>query len=252
MSASALYSLQKKAYEAHQETSDIQISFVDWCEQKELQHPQFSYWYKSLKLELLFLQLIKSQREANFEQYVTTLEEIIPWMFAMDHYLYARWLTVHVCDLMQLKNVNPTTYEQFIKGHFVTHKTPNKFSALAHDQVDEHLNAVVKGEGGVIGITEDESALRRWMVAGPEISRMLNEFSLEHLKKTARNDRHHEQLPSTQRTFAEDVTALIRIIEDRGNLFLDDGVELLTLDSNVIMSEEVVQTIRKAESLGKE
>ena len=36
---------------------------------------------------------------------------------------------------------------------------------MAHDQVHEQLNAMVKGDGGVIGITENDHALRRWMVA---------------------------------------------------------------------------------------
>jgi len=30
---------------------------------------------------------------------------------------------------------------------------------MAHDQIHEQLNALVKGDGGIIGITENESAL---------------------------------------------------------------------------------------------
>jgi len=37
---------------------------------------------------------------------------------------------------------------------------------MAIDQVHEQANAVIKGDGGAVGITEDPSALRRWMVAG--------------------------------------------------------------------------------------
>ena len=48
-----------------------------------------------------------------------------------------------------------------MKGNFVTQKTGNKFSAMAHDQVQEQLNAMVKGDGGVIGITNKDKTLRR-------------------------------------------------------------------------------------------
>ena len=41
---------------------------------------------------------------------------------------------------------------------------------LAHWQ--ENTNNV-KGEGGAVGLTENPSALRRWMVSGPELSRMI-------------------------------------------------------------------------------
>ena len=45
-------------------------------------------------------------------------------------------------------------------------------SALAHGQVHEQFNAVAKGDGGIIGITENDAELRRWMVAGPETARV--------------------------------------------------------------------------------
>ena len=47
---------------------------------------------------------------------------------------------------------------------------------MAIDQAHEQSNAVVKGDGGAIGLTEDSAALRRWMIAGPEISRLVGEF----------------------------------------------------------------------------
>lgn len=94
----------------------------------------------------------------------------------MDHYHYARWLTVHLRDLQELPTDSPGTHCEFIKGNFVTQKSVHKFSALAHDQIHEQQNAIVKGDGGIIGITENEGALRRWLVAGPEIARILTEF----------------------------------------------------------------------------
>ena len=44
---------------------------------------------------------------------------------------------------------------------------------MALDQAQEQLNALVKGEGGAVGLAENAAALRRWMVAGSEISRMI-------------------------------------------------------------------------------
>ena len=84
--------------------------------------------------------------------------------------------SVHSHDLSNLQSVSPKTYEEFVKGHFVTQKSSHKFSKLAHDQVHEQLNAMVKGDGGVIGITENESSFRRWMVAGPEIAQLLIDY----------------------------------------------------------------------------
>ena len=80
--------------------------------------------------------------------YLESLGKFIPWMFALDHYHYSRWLTVHVKDLLMLKENCPGVHDEFMKGHFVTQKTKHKFSSLAHDQVHEQLNAMIKGMEG--------------------------------------------------------------------------------------------------------
>jgi hypothetical protein len=38
------------------------------------------------------------------------------------------------------------------------------------------MNEKMKGDGGVIGLTENPNALLRWIVAGPEITRVIEEF----------------------------------------------------------------------------
>ena len=119
-------------------------------------------------------------------------------------------LTVHVQYLLALDANCPTTHAQFIKGNFVTQKTTHKSSALAHDQVHEQLNAMVKGDGGVIGITENEAALRWWMVAGLETARLLTEYEEKHSRKKKESERHHEQIPSVQKTFLAQTKNVIR------------------------------------------
>ena len=64
----------------------------------------------------------------------------------------------------------------FSKVYFVVHKTTKLFSAIIFDHAHEQENANIKGKGGAVGLTENPSALKRWMVAGPELSRMIQEF----------------------------------------------------------------------------
>ena len=47
---------------------------------------------------------------------------------------------------------------------------------MAIDQAHEQANAVIKADRGAIGVTEDPSALRRWMIAGPEVSHLVAEY----------------------------------------------------------------------------
>ena len=58
---------------------------------------------------------------------------------------------------------HPSMAQEFKNGHFAVHKTEKKFSAIAIDQAHEQNNKIIKGDGGAIGLTEDPSALRRWL-----------------------------------------------------------------------------------------
>ena len=204
------------------------------------EHPQFDYWHKVLQLKLLFLQFMRLQHEGHFVLYVESFGKIIPWMLALDHYHYARWLTIHVKDLLALADTCPAIHAQFMNGNFVTGKSSHKFSALAHDQVHEQLNAKVKGDGGAIGITENKAALQRWMVGGPEIARTFSEYANKNTMNKRSTERHHEQIPSVQQTFLLQVKGVAQVVEELGNPFSETTSDLYTLDTKVIMPDKVI------------
>ena len=118
----------------------------------------------------------------------------------MIHRNYVRWLPVHVRDTKSLAILNPSTEAKFREGRFVVHKTRNKFSGLAIDQAHEQNNALVKSDGGAVGLTENPGALRRWMVAGPEMCRLSRDFETLYLFKADVTEIHHEQNKTFQRT----------------------------------------------------
>ena len=131
----------------------------------------------------------------------------------------------------------------------VTQKTRRKFSSLAYDQVHEQLNEIVKGDGG---ITENEAAITRWTVSGPETARLLMEYVENHSLKRKATDNHHEQIPSVQKTFIAPVVKNVTdIIEELDNSFTDTSCDLFALDSKQMMSNSVVDAIKSAEDIGK-
>ena len=71
------------------------------------------------------------------------------------------------------------------------------------DQAYEQNNACVKDGGGVVGLTENPSALQRWMIAGPEVARVIGEFENSAIPENRRMDtHHHDQTASVQISFA--------------------------------------------------
>lgn len=80
--------------------------------------------------------------------------------------------------MQTLKDKHPDVFQHSTNESFVVHKTNQPFSAIELDQAPEQENASMKGKGkgkgkgSAVGLTEPRAALRRWMVAGPEIVRM--------------------------------------------------------------------------------
>ena len=78
-----------------------------------------------------------------------------------------------------------------LSGYAGSLKTNRAFSSIALDHDLEQVNALVKGQGGAVGLTENPAAVIRWMVAGHKLSRMVEEFEGSFTVSEERD--HHEQ-----------------------------------------------------------
>jgi len=136
---------------------------------------------------------------------------------------------------------------EFKNGNFVVNKTNRAFSSLPIDQAHEQNRKIVKGDGGAIGLTESSTQLLRWMVSGPEMSRIIKDFELsqqlvrdiakqeEQEEQEEQEDlRHHEQIKGVQNTSWNQVNAVCSTIEEMGNPFADQTGDLFVLDTRDI------------------
>ena len=80
-----------------------------------------------------------------------------------------------------------------INRHWVICKTRNGFSAMPVDQAHKQNNELVKGTGGAVGLTENSSAFRRWMLAGPEQAQLIREFEVQYKSEVSGKYAHYEE-----------------------------------------------------------
>ena len=158
VSALSLYILQQQAHGAYiisQDPNEHVLSFEEWVNQQKEKEPQFLYWHRGMELEPAILQFVKSIRDADFDLFLETIEQLSPWVFALDRTNYERNLTIHNRDMHALEELHPAIYQEFVQGHFVGQKTCHAYSGIALDQTHEQLIGELKGNsGGVIGLTE--------------------------------------------------------------------------------------------------
>ena len=192
------------------------ITVWEWLAQKSETSTMTLYWKNILEMQIHILIFIRAIRESNFELYVVSLKSLLKWFFALDHYNYARWLLVHLFDLLSLENSLPDIYQNFKDGHFSFRKSNREFSSIALDQVHEQNNAVLKSVAGVTHILnrQDESALLRWELCSHDLAKYSKDFedvcsqtnvSICHQSTT---EHHHEDTVAFKDRFINDVQQL--------------------------------------------
>lgn len=233
VTACVLYKLRKKAYDAFKLREESpQITEEQWISVSE-KAPVFKYWNLTLRLQLILLEFVKSIRSGNFSLYVQSLRSITPWMFALNHHNYARWLPIHIRSMLNLPDDVKSHFED---GNFTVQKTNRKFSKIGLDHNHEQLNSIIKGVGGAIGLTESDASLKRWVVTGPEVSRLLEEFesSTADVEMPSSNKEHHNANKTSQKTFREDIDKLEKAFTEFGNPFEDDSEDLVSFGTNLV------------------
>ena len=93
-----------------------------WLEEKSLSSSMAHYWSLVINLHIEILVFVPSIR-GNFPLFVQSLRNLLKWVFALDHTNYAKWLTIHVFNLISIPTTHPDVYQQMLKGFFSFAKT---------------------------------------------------------------------------------------------------------------------------------
>ena len=122
------------------------------------------------------LNIIRACRQGDWEEYLATLDKQIKYFFAHDLCNYARLMPLHLAQMNELQTQSPETWKAIKEGDFCVKKTGTPFSNLFVDQTLEQEIRGLKVVGGITGLTQNESALNRFLLATPELTRIVAEF----------------------------------------------------------------------------
>ena len=211
---------------------------------------QLKYWQTVYDMEMLLLRFVRSIRTGDLFLYEKSWDEIADWAFILDHYNYARWLPVHVRDMMNVRVKHSDPYRQFAGGFVTIAKTQNPFSMIGFDQNHEQQNKELKMHGGTLNLS-DECVFTEWAVAGPEIARVITEFEVGMLTRKNAVFKHYVQSPSVQQRFVAHTKALVIAFQEAGNPFDEVSHEVVIIDTREVMPNNVARSIMGALGEGK-
>ena len=115
----------------------------------------------------------------------------------------------------------------------------------AHTQKN---NRLVEIDGGATDLLNDNAALLKWKVTGPEIAETARSFRWNDDEDTE-IPHHHEDTDAFEKQFREDVKSLWDVMRELGNPFTDTEGELLHIISKTIMSKKPADSVKNAISI---
>ena len=151
---------------------------------------------------------------------------------------------------MKIKHANHYTIGPY---HWVVQKTVNRFSLIPIDKYHEQNNAILKGEGGMKGLTENPNTFRKWAVAAPEQCRLVKEFESTFLNMGEQDEGdHHSQPVAVQNRFKQDVMSLLAEFNKSGNPFKETCPVLVQIHTRSCANQKAIEQLRSIVVVGKE
>ena len=78
---------------------------------------------------------------------------------------YSRWLPIYLIDMHRLESKHTRVHQAFLSGEHSISRSAQPFSQVSTDMaLEQSINADSKAKGGIIGISQTQSALDRWFL----------------------------------------------------------------------------------------
>eukprot|EP00745_Piridium_sociabile_P034091 TRINITY_DN5858_c0_g1_i7.p1 TRINITY_DN5858_c0_g1~~TRINITY_DN5858_c0_g1_i7.p1 ORF type:complete len:942 (+),score=252.29 TRINITY_DN5858_c0_g1_i7:556-3381(+) len=214
----------------------------------------FRYWRSYMKLVSILLRFTHSLRVGDWELFLSSFAEMLPWLGAFDHYHYTRWGTVFLADMKLLPMTAPEVHQSFMAGDFVTKETRQKFNQIPDDQAIEHVNKAGKVAGGLVGITQTDTARDRWCLIFNEKAQLARDtkamFNLSGDDEDDEHEAHKDCGKMRIKQDQEDVQQFVKLFETF-NPFSGTSTDLISLTTGDVANDVVTHDLLTAEETGK-
>ena len=125
------------------------------------------------------------------------------------------------------------------------------FCAIGPDHAIEHVNKIMKIQGGLKGLTQQPAAMTRWFLIASELSRLSNEAETFAGIVSTKQTRHHDASPSALQRYEQNVNKLRDILMVNDPFTVADDV-LMSIITKAVMPDTVKNAIIQRNSIGQE
>ena len=177
--------------------------------------------------------------------HLITLEQFTKYFFAHDRLNYSRMIPLYLAEMASLEASDPSIHQEFMNGNWVVNKNNRvSFCAVGADNALEHLNRSMKVSGGLVGITQNESARAKFFLIAPELARLSSEAKSMAGVSLHTPEQHHNLSAAIVAREDKGVQQLIAAIKSLTNPFSvskdsASNSDLYNLVTKVVTSKEI-------------
>ena len=181
------------------------------------------------------LLFIRSSRQKEWELHLQSLNYFASLFFAHDQINYARLTPVYLAEMMSLKSSDPDIWKFLEDGNFCVNKNSIPFCSIGVDHAMEQENKRMKVVGGIKGLTQNQKALDRFVLASPVMTNIIKNWQVYvGSNKNQASQKHYQLVGSVNKRLDTNVGKLVEKFEWFGLSF-----ECPTLRSWRSFAEEI-------------
>ena len=214
-------------------------------------YPMYLWARMYMKQVMNLLNFIRSLKNPNLFLYLGSLENLCKYFFSYNRLDYAQNITEYLARVDDAQTSDKSVWETLSTGGFALKANEIHFTGIGIDQGQEFLNKVLKGEGGLKGITNRPATLLKFCLSVAEVGRVAAEFEeLVGMNPSSRKHHHHltPALSKHRDTCVQQLTAAL----EGANPFADISPRLHNVLTNQVLPENIEQDILNMEMRGQQ
>lgn len=238
-------------------SADLMSSFKAFTAQGGQSSETFKFWDTFINLASNVENLIRSDREANWELHLQAVQALLPMFAAFDSTNYLRWSSLYLEDMRKLPENYPQVHQAFKDGEFAMKRSVGNFKAVGADMaLEQTINRSKKSSSGIIGSTQKKQYVAMWDIIYHE---MLGVSNLHRDLSGVRSGYYQQDVNSSfsksETEFGEkNIQAILTVIENKENPFRTDVPEpkLHNIMTQEVMTDLIRDQLLHVETTGTE
>ena len=115
-----------------------------------------NFWFDFMKMVEILMMNVHAVHTCNWEEYIASLQKMMPWLIIYDQTNYGRWLP----DFWATLSTLPAEQVQFLRSNFAQSMTGNPYSSIPWDLwIEMTMNKGSKMKAGWLSILRNEKQL---------------------------------------------------------------------------------------------